>query len=86
MRRYIHAYDSGVWVDACSDHGIWLDPGELERLEAMAEAARRGGSIQPTELGQKNPERGFLKEDPMWRHMRGGDDFGYNSDAGFDLF
>ena len=32
---------SGVAMDECSHHGIWLDAGELERLEAFAEAMRR---------------------------------------------
>jgi hypothetical protein len=43
MRRYVHQYQSGVWIDACEAHGIWLDAGELEQLEAFAEASRRGG-------------------------------------------
>ncbi|MCW2921499.1 MAG: hypothetical protein JWL76_1373 [Thermoleophilia bacterium] len=44
MRRYVHQYASGVWVDSCEVHGIWLDAGELERLEAYAEAAATGMS------------------------------------------
>lgn len=42
MRRYVHQYASGVWVDTCEEHGLWLDPGELQGLEAYAEAAQRG--------------------------------------------
>jgi Zn-finger nucleic acid-binding protein len=33
---------SGVAIDECRIHGIWLDAGELERIEAYAEAMRRG--------------------------------------------
>lgn len=42
MERLVHALDSGVWIDRCVSHGIWLDRGELERLEAFTEAASRG--------------------------------------------
>lgn len=42
MRRFTYAFSSGVVVDGCDEHGIWLDAGELERIEAWAEAERRG--------------------------------------------
>ena len=29
MLRYQYGADSGVWLDRCRDHGIWLDDGEL---------------------------------------------------------
>lgn len=45
MHRYVYQYDSGVWVDGCTDHGIWLDDGELERLEALVEGVRRGAVV-----------------------------------------
>lgn len=38
---------SGVAIDECLFHGIWLDTGELERIEAYAEGIRnqaRGGA------------------------------------------
>lgn len=41
MRRYVYAYSSGVLVDGCDLHGLWLDRGELERIEAWSEASRR---------------------------------------------
>ncbi len=31
---------SGVAIDECSRHGVWLDDGELERIEAYAEGLR----------------------------------------------
>lgn len=42
MSRYPYAFSSAVIVDGCPDHGIWLDEGEIERIEAWAEAERRG--------------------------------------------
>ena len=50
MRRYVHQYASGVWVDSCEVHGVWLDAGELERLEAYAEAMAVG--MSPTDTAR----------------------------------
>jgi Zn-finger nucleic acid-binding protein/uncharacterized membrane protein len=46
MRRYVYAYSSGVLVDGCDAHGLWLDAGELERIEAWSEAVRRNVPAQ----------------------------------------
>lgn len=38
---------SGIAIDECMSHGVWLDDGELERVEAYAEGLRnqaRGGA------------------------------------------
>ncbi len=38
---------SGIAIDECRTHGVWLDDGELERIEAYAEGVRnqaRGGA------------------------------------------
>lgn len=32
---------SGIAIDECRLHGVWLDAGELERIEAYAEGIRR---------------------------------------------
>ena len=32
MRRYNYGYKSGVVLDRCSAHGVWLDSGELRHL------------------------------------------------------
>lgn len=37
MNSVEYAFTSGVVIDACPTHGIWLDAGELERLEDDAE-------------------------------------------------
>lgn len=39
---------SGIAIDECQAHGVWLDDGELEQIEAYAEGVRRltgGGTI-----------------------------------------
>lgn len=60
MRRYVHQYASGVWVDACDTHGVWLDAGELERLEAYAEAVARGAIQAPS--AHRSPRRPPIAE------------------------
>jgi Zn-finger nucleic acid-binding protein len=32
---------SGIPIDECVEHGVWLDDGELEQIEAYAEDVRR---------------------------------------------
>lgn len=41
MRKLVYAYQSGVVIDVCDVHGIWLDQGELERIEAWVEGNER---------------------------------------------
>jgi Zn-finger nucleic acid-binding protein len=41
MSKRMFAYESGVAVDVCLDHGIWLDEGELHRVEAWYEAQEK---------------------------------------------
>lgn len=38
MAKRVYAYESGVPIDVCEEHGIWLDAGELQRIEAWYEA------------------------------------------------
>ena len=42
MNRSLHGKRSGVVVDRCRDHGLWLDAGELRQL---LEWARAGGAL-----------------------------------------
>ena len=41
MNRKLHGRRSGVIIDSCRDHGIWLDAGELRQL---MEWTRAGGN------------------------------------------
>ena len=38
MSKQVFAYESGVTTDVCDEHGVWLDEGELHRIEAWYEA------------------------------------------------
>lgn len=41
MNKATYAYDSGVTIDVCPTHGIWLDSGELGRIESWVEGSER---------------------------------------------
>lgn len=41
MRKVDYAWSTGIVLDRCSEHGVWLDTDELERVEAFAEGMRR---------------------------------------------
>lgn len=45
--RVVEYAVSGVAIDECSEHGAWLDAGELERIEAWAEGIRREAALGP---------------------------------------
>lgn len=48
---------SGIPIDECLDHGVWLDDGELERIEAYAEGVRR--LARPSVAEVATPVRGI---------------------------
>ncbi|GAB4304467.1 MAG: hypothetical protein Fur0034_21400 [Desulfuromonadia bacterium] len=56
MNRTRYGVKSGVIVDRCADHGIWLDGGELRTLMAWASA---GGMVHE---GQVSAERAREEE------------------------
>lgn len=45
LRKDDYRYGSGVVIDVCDEHGIWVDSGELERMEAWAEAMAQPGDL-----------------------------------------
>ena len=46
MRLLNYAYNSGVVIDRCIDsHGIWLDSGEVEKIQAYQEQWKREAPI-----------------------------------------
>lgn len=72
MQRLMYAYDSGVHIDSCKTHGIWLDAGELQRIEAWFEAQQRimvddmrewSGSTGRLEQIEQSQERSVAETD-----------------------
>ena len=41
MERFNYACSSGIMLDKCPGHGIWLDKGELENVQILAEEAAK---------------------------------------------
>jgi Zn-finger nucleic acid-binding protein len=54
MRKQVFAYESGVPMDVCDEHGIWLDSGELQRIEAWYEAQERYRDADRLEWGGRD--------------------------------
>jgi Zn-finger nucleic acid-binding protein len=54
MRRVNFGAKSGVVVDRCRNHGIWLDGGELKRL---LEWKKAGGQLLHEQLNQKKQKQ-----------------------------
>lgn len=64
MNRSLHGKRSGVVVDRCRDHGLWLDAGELRQL---LEWARAGGTLLDQQRREEEAERAARSE----RQQRG---------------
>lgn len=54
MNRTLHGRRSGVVVDRCRDHGLWLDAGELRQL---LEWARAGGALLDLDRRREQAEQ-----------------------------
>ena len=64
MKRYVFSLDSGVVVDRCPPHGIWLDDGELGSL---LDYIRRGDEdIQAVTQPLSKKERSFIRQLLDW--------------------
>ncbi|MEB3332684.1 MAG: zf-TFIIB domain-containing protein [Synechococcaceae cyanobacterium] len=59
MHRNLHGKRSGVVVDRCRDHGLWLDAGELRQL---LEWARAGGVLLDQERRREQAEQEAKEE------------------------
>jgi len=57
MNRRIFGAKSGVIVDSCRHHGIWLDGGELAQIVKWAKAGGRILDVQMKERDAKNKEQ-----------------------------
>ena len=71
MSKQVFAYESGVTTDVCDRHGVWLDEGELHRIEAWYEAQERhhdsdratwGGPTGRLEQIEEQQERGAVDD------------------------
>lgn len=71
MKRLSFAYDAGIVIDKCvHGHGIWLDQGEIELVQAFiegaegladADRAKWGGSLKKAAANMKKRREEFIK-------------------------
>jgi Zn-finger nucleic acid-binding protein len=57
MKRHVYMMDSGVVVDMCRDHGMWLDDGELTKIRKYLQSS----NAKPAEEEQKASPVGFFR-------------------------
>jgi Zn-finger nucleic acid-binding protein len=57
MKRHVYMVDSGVVVDMCRDHGMWLDDGELTKIRKYLKATE----AELPEGEQKSSPVGFFR-------------------------
>jgi Zn-finger nucleic acid-binding protein len=57
MNRINYGQSSGVIVDRCRDHGVYLDAGELRRIEAWVRAGGRLDAVQKAAEAATRPSR-----------------------------
>lgn len=53
MNKLTYAYQSGVIIDTCPADGVWVDTGELRRIEAWVEGSER---LAASERAQWQPQ------------------------------
>lgn len=85
MNRVNFGSSSGVIVDRCKDHGIWLDGGELRHLFEWMKA---GGKLlqQQKEDEQRRIETRELEREKRNLQSQSASGSGYQGDSSFDLF
>jgi Zn-finger nucleic acid-binding protein len=68
MNRSLHGKRSGVVVDRCRDHGLWLDAGELRQL---LEWARAGGALLDQEWREQEARERAAQEEAERQDLAG---------------
>jgi Zn-finger nucleic acid-binding protein len=85
MNRVNFGVKSGVIIDRCREHGVWLDGGELKHLFEWMKA---GGNLlqQEREIEQKRIELRELERENRQKLTQSTSGGVYPDDSGFDLF
>lgn len=69
MNREKFGEKSGVVIDHCSEHGIWLEPGELTRL---LEWKKEGGEILDAKRRYEEEQQKLRRERERYRSLNSG--------------
>lgn len=83
MNRINFGSRSGVVIDSCKEHGVWLDPGELRQL---AEWMKAGGKLLDNQREEERKKEAMaLAETDRQIRVKGGTTAGYDEPDPFDL-
>lgn len=85
MNRVNFGTNSGVIVDRCKEHGVWLDGGELRHLFEWMKA---GGKLlqQKREQEQRRIEARKLEQERRMSQIKSATTGAYQQDSDFSLF
>jgi len=83
MKRTIYGHRSGVVIDQCKEHGIWLDSGEITQL---LEWKKAGGQILHEKVAQrKEHQKRTNPPPPPPKYQREFSTYEVPNDAGAEL-
>ncbi|MDD2851156.1 MAG: zf-TFIIB domain-containing protein [Desulfuromonadaceae bacterium] len=85
MNRVNFGTNSGVIIDRCKEHGVWLDGGELRQLFEWMKAGGKLLQKQREEELRKNALRELEREKRKQLSQPAGGGY-YGGDSDFDLF
>lgn len=82
MNRINFGARSGVVIDRCKEHGVWLDAGELRQLSEWMKA---GGKLLDNEREAERKKEALLEEKNRQSRTQGGMPAAYNEQDQFEL-
>jgi len=82
MNRINFGARSGVVIDQCKEHGVWLDAGELRQLSEWMKA---GGKLLDKERAAEREKEAMLAEKKRQSRIQGGITTDYTEQDSFNL-
>jgi Uncharacterized protein conserved in bacteria len=85
MNRKNFAQSSGVILDVCADHGVWLDRGELERVLGFVAGGglARARAREQQRLVEEQRRLAALQNSPLGRGSPSGGDLHYEHTSSY---
>lgn len=82
MNRTNFGIRSGVVIDSCKEHGVWLDAGELRQLSEWMKA---GGRLLDNERVAERKKEALLEKNKRQKSMQGGTTADYETTGPSDF-
>jgi len=82
MKRTVYGYRSGVVIDQCKQHGIWLDSGEITQL---LEWKKAGGQMLHDKVSQQKKQQVKHSPPPPPQYQKDFSSYDARYNSGADL-